>query len=152
MIRTIFALFAGIFVGGCVATAIEVPSMMLHPLPAKTEASDLAAFRAHVASAPLAALLFVAAAWCAAPLAAAFVAGAIARRHFLFLGLAVAAVFFAMDMMNITAFPHPGWLIALGIVAPVIFGILGAHLASRLFGPSTSGPQPYDMRQKNMAC
>jgi hypothetical protein len=85
-------------------------------------------------------------------LAAALVAGLIARRALVVHGLIVGAIFVAFDLMNIFAFPHPTWLIAVGIVGPLVGSWLGALLALRTISNTPTGPQPYDMRQKNMAC
>ena len=57
-----------------------------------------------------------------------------------------------MDMLNVFSFPHPTWLIAVGIVTPLIAGYLGAALAARMVRIRSTTPQPYDMRNKNMAC
>jgi hypothetical protein len=150
--RSILAIIVGIIIGGFVALLIEIPGMLMHRFPPGTDLSDVEAMKRHMASAPTAALVGIAIAWSAAPLAGAWIAGLIARRAFFLHGLIIGGFFLAADVLNIRAFPHPGWLSVIGIVAPPLAAWLGATLAGRMVGGKTSTPQPYDMRQKNMAC
>ena len=152
MWRSILGIIAGCFAGGIVAFLVEVPGMLIHPLPPGTNMSDSEALKSHMANAPLAALLCVAVAWTMAPFVAAWLAGLIARRAFLAHALIVGIFFVAMDMINVASFPHPIWLIAVGMVAPLVASFLGGSLAARQVPSRPVGPQPYDMREKNMAC
>jgi hypothetical protein len=134
------------------AFVIEIPGMLLHPLPPGTDLSNADAIKSHMSNAPLAALMCVALAWFTAPLVASSLAALIARRAFLLHAMLVGVFFLTMDMLNVISFPHPTWLIAVGIVAPLIAAFLGGLLAARMIGRAPIGPQPYDMREKNMAC
>src|SRR5262245_29908719 len=152
MWRSILAIIAGIIVGGFVAFLIEIPGMLMHRLPPGTDLNDVEAIKRHMANAPTAALAGIAIAWIAAPLAGPWIAGLIARRAFFVHGVIIGGFFLAADVLNIRAFPHPGWLSIVGIVAPLLAAGLGASLAARMVGGKSSTPQSYDMREKNMAC
>ena len=152
MWRSILGIVAGFFLGGIVALLIELPGMILHPLPPGTDMSDMEAIKNHIANAPLWAVAAVAVAWIVAPFAAAWLAVVIARRAPVVHGIIIGALFFAADMSNVFSFPHPTWLVAIGAVAPFVSGWFGARVASRMFPPVNIGRQPYDMRERNMAC
>lgn len=152
ILRSIGGVFVGVLAGCLVVFLIELPGFVLHPLPPGVDPSNNEALRAHVARAPLAAMVLVGVAWTIGPAAAALVAGLIARRALVVYGLIVGAIFVAFDLMNILAFPHPAWLIVVGVAGPLAGGWLGALLAQRLISKTPIEPQPYDMRQKNMAC
>src|SRR5437879_13386853 len=115
MWRSILGFIAGCFAGGVVAFLVEIPGMFIHPLPPGANMSDPETLKSHMANAPLAALLGVAIAWTAAPFVAAMVAGLIARRAFLVHAMVLGIFFVVMDMLNVVSFPHPTWLIAVGI-------------------------------------
>jgi hypothetical protein len=152
MIRSILGIIAGIVVGGFVVGLIEIPGMLMHPLPPGTDMSNPAVLKEHLAKAPFVALLGVAIAWTIGPLVGSWLAATIARRAHFVHGLIVGLFFLAADVMNIVSFPHPRWLVAVGVLAPLISSWLGASLAARMASPKLSGPQPYDMRERNMAC
>jgi hypothetical protein len=152
MLRSIFGVIAGVIVGGITVGIIEIPGILVHPLPPDFNPNDAAALRAHITSAPLLAMLFVAIAWFVGPLVGAWLAGIIARRAFLVHGMIVGLFFLAGDLMNILSFPHPAWLIAVGVVAPLVAGWLGANLARRTCGTKTAVRLPSDLRERNMAC
>ena len=152
MWRSILGIIAGCLVGGIVAFLIEIPGIFIHPLPPGTNLSDPEALKSHMANAPLAALLGVAIAWMLAPFAAALVAGLIARRNFLVHAMVVGVFFLAMDMLNVVSFPHPNWLIVVGVVAPVVASLFGGSLAAQIIRHKSVSPRPYDMRERNMAC
>jgi hypothetical protein len=152
MLRSILGVLVGCFAGGIIAFLLEIPAMWIHPLPAGFNMSDAEALKSHAAKAPLAALSCVAIGWTAAPLVASFVAGVITRRAFLVHGSIVGLIFLVLNMVNVFSFPHPLWLIAIGIVGPLVASYVGASLAARRCSTSRAAPQPYDMREKNMAC
>jgi hypothetical protein len=151
-IRSILGVLAGVVAGGIVVALIELPGMVLHPLPEGIDTTDQAALKSHFARAPLAALVCVAIAWTIGPLVGSFLAALIARRAFFNHGMVVAGIFLMFVIMNLRAFPHPTWLGVTGVVAPLAMGWVGSSLAERLASRHARGPLPYDMREKNMAC
>jgi hypothetical protein len=148
----VLAVVAGIVAGGSVALLIEIPGMVMYPLPPGTEMSNSNAIKSHMANAPMAALMGVALAWTIAPLVGSWIAALIARRAFFAHGLMVGAFFLAADVLNVRSFPHPTWLAVVGVVAPIVSSCLGASLAAQMAGRSVGGAKPYDMREKNVAC
>jgi hypothetical protein len=152
ILRSVLGVLAGIVAGGIVVVLIEIPGMLLHPLPPEVALSDTEALKAHAANAPFAALLGVGIAWTVGPLVGSFIAAAIARWAWFGHGMIVAGVFAALDVMNLRMFPHPTWLVLIGVFAPWASAWIGSALAQWLFTPQSPDPKPYDMRQKNMAC
>lgn len=152
MVRSILAILVGTLAGGMTVGLIEVPGMLLHPVPPNIDLSDTEALKARAARAPFAALLGVGIAWTVGPLVGSFIAAAIARWAWFAHGMIIAAIFVALDVMNIRAFPHPTWLVLVGVIGPLASGWFGSALAERTFSPKPTGREPYDMRQKNMAC
>ena len=152
MWRSILAIFLGILAGGLTVGLIESTGLLLHPLPPGTKLSDADALKEHAAKAPPAAMIPVGIAWFFGPLVGSWLAGVIARPAVLAHALVIGIVFFSADVYNLLSFPHPLWLVIVGLIAPFAAAWLGATLAARILGPRPSGPQPYDMRQKNMAC
>jgi hypothetical protein len=152
IVRSAVSVLAGVVAGAFVVFLIELPGMMLHPLPPGVNLSDTEALKAHMAKAPFVALLGVAIAWTIGPLVASWVAASIARWGYFGHGLVIAGIFAGLDVMNIRSFPHPTWLVVVGVFAPFAMGWLGSSLAEWMFAPRRSDPQPYDMRKKNMAC
>jgi len=152
MWRSILAIFLGVLAGSFTVYLIELPGMIMYSPPPGTDVSDNEAMKKHLASLPTVALAGVGLAWTIGPLVGAWLAASIARRAFLVHGLVVGAIFLAMDLIMLSMIPHPIWLAAVGIVAPLISAWIGASLAARMTGPRRTGPQPYDMRENNMAC
>jgi hypothetical protein len=152
MLRSILAILLGILAGSFTVYLIELPGMIMYAPPPGSDMSDSEAMKKHLASLPTVALAGVGLAWTIGPLVGAWLAAFIARRAFLVHGLVVGAIFLVMDLIMLNMIPHPIWLAAVGILAPPISAWLGASLAARMSGPRPTGPQPYDMREKNMAC
>jgi hypothetical protein len=151
MLRSILAIFLGVLVGGIVVGLIEIPGYFIHPAPPGLDMKDAAALKRHFEKAPLAALAGVGVAWAVGPFVGAWLAALIARRAFLIHGLIVGAIFVFLDVVNLLSFPHPLWLAIIGVLAPPISSYFGATLAARMTRPPSIA-QPYDMREKNMAC
>jgi uncharacterized protein YacL len=152
MVRSILAVIVGILIGGIVAGLLETPGMFLHPPAPGVNLRDPEEFKAHAAAAPLAALICVAIAWTIGPLVGSFLAARIARRAFLAHGICVGVLFLAAVVFNLRSIPHPAWLMVVGIVSPLAMSWLGSLLAAWSAPGPPTGPQPQDMREKNMAC
>ena len=152
MVRSILAILAGFLAGSCVVWMIDLGSNFIHPPPPDFKMSDAETLRAHVARAPLAVKLLVGVAWTVGPLVGAWLAAWIAQRAKATHGLIVGGLFLLMNVISILNFPLPAWISVTCIVVPPISSFAGALLGRRMSGPPSSGPQPYDMRKKNMAC
>jgi len=152
MMRGILGIIAGVIVGAFVVAVIEIPGTLMHPLPPGIDTTDMEALRSHAAKAPFPALIGVAIAWTAGPLIGCLLAAAIARRAFWFHALVVGMFFLLMDVVMIRNLPHPVWLAIIGVIGPIAGALIGASIAARITRPPVRGSQPYDMREKNMAC
>jgi hypothetical protein len=86
------------------------------------------------------------------PLVGSFLAARIARRAFLAHGIVVGLFFLGADVVNLRSIPHPTWLVIVGIVSPLAMSWIGSVLAAWTAKRPPAGPQPQDMREKNMAC
>jgi hypothetical protein len=156
LVRSVLGILAGIVAGVVVVLLIEIPAWILHPVPPEIDLSDAEALKAHATNAPFAAQLCVAIAWVAGPLIGSFVAAAIARWASFGHGMTITAVFLAFVVMSVRTFPHPGWMVLVGVIGPLAAGWIGSSLAERLFALRPANPRPdprpHDMRKKNMAC
>ncbi|MBC7852879.1 MAG: hypothetical protein IAF94_05545 [Pirellulaceae bacterium] len=148
---SLLAIFVGVVVGGIVVGLVEIPAHFIYPLPG-LDMNDHEALAAHMAKAPPLVMANVALAWALGPLAGTLVACLIVRRKYVVHGLIMGVTFALLDAYNYTLFPHPLWLMVAGIVLPFLTSYAAAAIAQRLFPPKATGPQPYDMRDKNMAC
>jgi len=152
LVRSVLGILAGMVVGVFVVLLIEVPGWMLHPVPTEIDLNDVEALKANATKAPFAAQLCVAIAWVAGPLVGSFIAAAVARWAWFGHGMIIAGIFLAFVVMTIRTFPHPSWMVLVGVLGPLAAGWIGSALAQWLFTPQSPDPKPYDMRQKNMAC
>jgi len=152
MLRSLLALFAGLVLGVTVVWIIELPAMLMYPLPAGLDPYDKPAMKEYVATLPVAVQACGVLAWTAGSFAGAWLAARLARRAFLVHGLVIGLFFLATDTVMIFAIAHPLWLAVLGIIAPPAAAFFGASLAARSMRSRTTGPHAYDMREKNMAC
>jgi hypothetical protein len=151
MLRSLLAIFAGLVLGVTVVWLVELPAMLMYPLPPGIDPSDKDAMQKYVATLPTLVVAWGVIAWTAGSLAGAWLAARIAGRGLLLHGLVIGLCFLAMDVAMILFIPHPLWLAVLGFIAPLASALLGAWLAARMAGPPDS-PRPYDLREKNMAC
>lgn len=151
MLRSFLAIFAGLLLGVTVVWLVELPGMLMYPPPPGFDLSDKEAMTKYVATLPPLVKSIGVIAWTAGAFAGAWLAATIARRGRMLHGLVIGLFFLVMDLAMILTIPHPLWLAILGVIAPPTAACLGALLAARTVRPS-SGPQPYDMREKNMAC
>ena len=156
--RSILGVIVGIVLFLALLMSIEGLGHSLYPPPDSiripAEKRDMAALSKAVGewlpTAPLAALVFPVLGWMvgtfAGCLAAAWIAG---RAPLLHAGI-TAVLPFIGTVANLAMIPqHPVWMWVAGVA-----GVPLAAIAAGLLGPRqrTSGPQPQDMRQKNMAC
>lgn len=134
-IRLIPALLAGLFVCFITIALIETAGHAIFPAPTGLDYSDPAALEAYVEALPLAAKLFVLAAWLFGTADGVFVACLIDRtRYFLCAGIIGAAAWLA-TAANLFMIPHPAWLAAAGLIGIPITALLAARLSRRLLPP-----------------
>ncbi len=126
--RLVLALPAGLIIMMATVAAIESIGHRAFPVgPEMTAGIELLktdpeagreAIRAALPTVPTSALVFVVLGWTAGGAAGAFLAGSIAGRAHVALGVAVAALLLAACVMNLVMIPHPAWMWPAGIVLP----------------------------------
>ncbi|HJS07785.1 MAG TPA: hypothetical protein VJ809_08990 [Pirellulales bacterium] len=135
---------------------VDLAGYFLHPPPPDLDANNAEAVKAFLDQAPPLALVCLAISWTIGPLVGSFVAAAIARWAWFAHGMMIAAVFLALVVANVRSFPHPTWLVLVGVFGSLAAGWIGSSLAEWMFAPRIQepkpDPKPYDMRKKNMAC
>jgi len=156
LVRSVVGVLTGVVVGVFAALIFEVMGYFVYPLPADFDTNNPQALKAFLDQAPPLAMACLAMAWTIGPLVGSFVAAAIARWAWFAHGMMIAAVFLALVVANVRSFPHPTWLVLVGVFGSLAAGWIGSSLAEWMFAPRIQepkpDPKPYDMRKKNMAC
>ncbi len=129
-LRSISAVLGGVLVGVIGIAAIEGLSTLIYPLPAGFDSLNTEAMRAHIASLPVGAFLFVLAAWGLGSGVASWMAGRLAptwpASHSFLAGGAV----FGASVGNMVMIPHPVWFWVAAIAVITAGTYVGALLAS----------------------
>ncbi|KQY51781.1 hypothetical protein [Lysobacter sp. Root494] len=127
--RTILGIVAGLVVAWLAMTICEFASLFLHRPPAGLDLRDPQALAAHIAAAPVSAMLLVIAGWALAAFAGGWVAARIAR-HRLAAALVIGVLVLAGVIANNAMIPHPLWMTVAGIALPLPLAWLAARAAS----------------------
>ena len=129
MLRSLFALCAGLFAAMIAITGVELANAKwLHPVPPGFDFRDPAQVQAFVAAMPTSALALVVAGWLLGAFAGGAVAGRLETRH-PWLPAGLVGAFIAIGtLLNAQAVPHPAWVVATGTVLPIPLALLGASL------------------------
>ncbi|MEI2454348.1 hypothetical protein [Lysobacter firmicutimachus] len=131
MARTILAVVAGMLVAMATMKLFEFGSARLHPFPPGADPRDMAAWAAHVADAPFAALAPVVAGWTVAAFDGGLVAALISRRHRRGAALVVGALIVCGVIAVNAMFAHPLWMLIAGLLLPLPASGLGARCVAR---------------------
>ena len=132
MVRIILGIVAGIIVAGVVTLLIEMVGHSVFPV-----ASDLAMTDpAYLAAVPLPAKLIVMLAWFLASLIGGYLANRLSQTRWAC--WAIAGFMIAGAAYSFTQITHPTWMIAGGIVLP----LLAAAMTSRLTAPGDEAALP----------
>ena len=116
--RTILGILAGLVVAWLAMSACEFASLFLHRPPAGLDLRDPQALAAHIAAAPLPAMLVVVLGWALAAFLGGWVAARIAR-HRLAAALIIGVLVLAGVIANSAMIPHPLWMTVAGIALPL---------------------------------
>jgi len=127
--RTILGILAGLVVAWLAMTICEFASLFLHRPPVGLDLRDPQALAAHIAAAPLSAMLVVVVGWALAAFVGAWVAARIAR-HRRAAALVIGLLVLAGVIANIAMIPHPLWMTVAGLVLPLPLAWLAARIAS----------------------
>ena len=126
MLRTIGGLAAGVLAGFLAIWLIEMIGHQLYPLPSDVSLGNREQMAALIRGLPAGAQAFVVAAWLGGALVGGAVAYRISGRRWT--AWAVAALVALAAILNILMIPHPEWMQVGAVVAPLIGGLLAAHL------------------------
>lgn len=126
LMRRILGIVLGVAAALAILAAIEAVAHWLYPVALDYETLDRAALRRAMAALPLAAKLLVVLGWFAAAFGGAWLALRVCDWRWA--GWIVAAVLVAGNIANLLALPHPLWMQAAAIIAPLV----GAWLALRV--------------------
>ena len=129
MIRSILGVIAGIVVAVLTVMAVQALGHALYPYPADVDLNDPEQIARVFPTIPLAAKLFVVAAWFGGALAGAAVAKAIAGRDWA--AWTIAVLIAIGGLANIFVIPHPVWMQVSAVVAPLLGGLIANHLVRR---------------------
>lgn len=115
--RGIAATVAGTLAAGLFIAVVEWLGQQIYPPPDGLRPDDVEAIAAHIAQAPAGALLLVLLAWISGVFYGGLLAARIAgRRQRLYSGV-IAAVVLVAVIANFSLIPHPGWFVALSVIA-----------------------------------
>ena len=131
MLRTIFALVAGLFATMIVITGMELlAAKWLFPLPPGLDPHNLDQVNAFAGSLSTSAYAWILGGWLLGSFVGAAVAALVSHRHRPLLALIIGALVVAGTIANAMSIHHPQWVIALGVVLPIPLALL-AELAIR---------------------
>ena len=130
IVRGFIAVFVGVVACGAVIFATELLALRIHRPPSGFDMHDPEQMRAYLEGVPLSAMLLVLLGYVLGPFVGAWLAARLAgRAPYVHAGL-VAAVFFALTVMNlISVRGQPVWFIVASLTAFIPFVLLAAWLA-----------------------
>lgn len=135
MIRKISAVVLGVLIAVILIIAIEALGHAVYPPPDGMDVTDREAIRAYVMGAPIAALLFVMAAWLVATFAGGLLACFIARETPLVYAAIVGGLVLLGTIINLLSIPHPLWFSITSLLAIIATIFVTSRLGSA-FVPS----------------
>ena len=138
MLRSLFALCAGLFAVMIVMTVFAVAASLLYPAPVGLEQRGAAEVAAYVATLPLAENLMLLCGWLLAAVAGASVAAKIAPLHALPMAIAIGGLCALLTFLNAQQVPRPDWMLAVGVALPVPLALVVARLL-RKASPAPAG-------------
>ncbi len=125
MSRNIVAGVVGVIVASVLVWVVQKIGHTLYPPPTDLNLADAEALRDYVASLPVGALLFVAAAWFVGATAGTCAACAIGTAKPMYLAVVVGGFVFIAASANLVMIPHPIWFSVLGLVGILVGAGLG---------------------------
>jgi hypothetical protein len=130
MSRKIVAVVLGVLVAVVLIIAIEALGHVVYPPPDDLDLTDTAALHAYIMDAPIAALLFVLAAWLVATLVGGTLACFIARETPLVYAAIVGGLVLLGTIINLMSIPHPLWFSITSVLAIIATIFLTSRLGS----------------------
>ena len=123
--KNIAAGAAGVIIAFALVWVVQTVGHTIYPPPADLNPADPEAIREYVATLPVGALLFVAAAWFAGAAVGTCAACAIGTARPMYLALVVGGLVFIAASTNLVMIPHPTWFSVLGLSGILIGAGLG---------------------------
>jgi hypothetical protein len=138
MIRAVLGIVAGLAAAVLTVMAVQALGHALYPYPADVDLSDPEQIARVFPTIPVAAKLFVVAAWLGGALIGAAVAKAIVGRSWA--AWAITGFIAVGAVMNLFVIPHPVWMQLSAVIAPLLGGIIANHLVGRSVRPTSTEP------------
>ena len=129
MIRAVLGVVAGLCAAVLTVMAVQALGHALYPYPADVDLSDPEQIARVFPVIPVAAKLFVVAAWFGGALIGAAAAKAIVGRSWA--AWAIAGFIVVGAVMNLFVIPHPVWMQLSAVIAPLLAGVIANHLVGR---------------------
>ncbi len=123
--KNILAGVAGVVIAVALVWVVEKVGHAVYPPPPDLNFADPDAMRAYIATLPLGALLFVAAAWFIGTLCGTCAACAIGTAKPVIFAMLVGGLMLIATIINLVMIPHPMWFSVPGIVGIVVAAWLG---------------------------
>jgi len=146
VLRSLFAVIAGVVFGVVMVKIVEAVGMALFPPPdigvdfSNPETlKDRAAMARFIAAVPLGGKIAVVVGWFLGALGGAVLA-LLAGRRWAPLGWIVACAIFLLSVTNFFAFPHPLWMVAGAVFAALLGGFGATALTGSTFAPPRAAP------------
>ncbi len=136
MLRNIAAGIVGVIVAAALVMIVQKIGHTVYPPAPDLDISDAVAMRDYMATLPIGALLFVAAAWTIGAAAGTCAACAIGTARPMYLAVLVGGLVFIGASANLLMFPHPMWFSVVGLTGILIGAGLGTMCRRFTAGPS----------------
>ena len=127
--RSFLAIVGGMATAVLVVIAMDKLGAMIHPLPAGFDPRQREAVNAHIATAPIGAMLVMVSGWVLAPFVGGVVATRLSGRASPIYAWALALLFFSTTLVNLGTYVHPPWMWLVATVGIPGAGWLAARLA-----------------------
>jgi MFS family permease len=129
MIRGILGVIVGLAVAVLTIMAVQAIGHQIYPYPADVDLNDPEQIARVFPTIPVAAKLFVVAAWFFGAMAGAAVAKSVVGSDWAAWTIAVLVA--CAGVMNLFIIPHPVWMQIAAVVAPLLGGLIANHLVRR---------------------
>jgi len=128
--RTILGILAGLVAAWVTMSLCEFASIALHRPPAGADLRDPQALAAHIAAAPMSAMLVVLVGWTLGAFIGGWIAARIAR-HPVAAALVIGILMVLGVVANSMLIPHPRWMTIAGVLLPIPAARLAAWTVTR---------------------
>ena len=143
VLRSVLAIFAGLFVGFLAVLGGEMIGHHAYPPPSGMDIHNAESLSEAMKAMPGGAFVAVLLSWAVGTFAGAWVTARIAAVGKLWHGLVIGGTFLAAGLANMLMIPHPGWVMVVGLGECFPIAYLGAKLATKTI--AKTGPIDVDM-------